>query len=373
MNTITFLEKNVNTFKKFLYRKESICYIVIQRSGEGEKEAVKEIKKPVFARFNANLKDGKLPHMLLLGGREDFLISWAEKALTEQYIEEDLKEFNLEYIEGADIPKENILKILQEKVEAMPLMGKCRVVVLREPPLYMLEKLLRFKDDVPETAYFIIIFKNLSDELRKENFVYDFVKLESIELKRFIEKRFKDRGFKPGINIINRVYHLCSYEDRDSEYDLYSLNDDLKKIMFHSDGETITLEDIDAGISPGLEAKIFTLMDSIATGQKEKAYKFLEDMLIMGESPVKILAMLIRKLENMACAKELLNMGKGPKEIGKLLGMKEYPVKITVNQSRNYTLDRLTEILIKAYDTDLIFKKGIMKDSLALETLIAYI
>ena len=45
--------------------------------------------------------------------------------------------------------------------------------------------------------------------------------------------------------------------------------------------------------------------------------------------------MLIRKLENMACAKELLNMGKGPKEIGKLLGMKEYPVKITVNQSRN--------------------------------------
>ena len=66
---------------------------------------------------------------------------------------------------------------------------------------------------------------------------------------------------------------------------------------------------IDAGISPGLEAKIFTLMDSIATGQKEKAYKFLEDMLIMGESPVKILAMLIRKLENMACAKELLNMG----------------------------------------------------------------
>ncbi|MBQ2747458.1 MAG: hypothetical protein IJF28_03185, partial [Firmicutes bacterium] len=189
----------------------------------------------------------------------------------------------------------------------------------------------------------------------------------------FIIKRFKNAGKVCKTSVINEIVQGSGYYHKETDYTLFNLENDLMKIIAHSEGTEITANDVLGIISGNLESYIFALMDTISSGKKGEAYKLLYSILGKGESVYKILGMIISQYELTLDVKELRERGMSSPEIVKMLGVHEFRVKKALGIGERYTVDALRKAVSSAYDTDKNIKSGLIGQNLALEMLIAAI
>lgn len=347
-------------------------------------------KEHAFQTIGKDLKAGNIKSPVLLCGEEQYLVHWAAELLVKKYVNQATATLDFTKLDPEGITVEKI----RESCETLCMLSEKRVVLVPEFPPALGEKLKGFSEsdekdltqyfeELPDTCMLIITAGPPDSKKRKKSriqtavshcgTVYDFGPLSGAQLRSFIMKRFKASGKVCRNSVIDMLIQDSGYGNKEIDYNLYNLENDIRKIIAHSNGDEIVSSDVALTISTNLETNVFAMLDAISRNRKDEAYRLLHNLLTGGESIYGLLALITSQLELILEVKEMREEGLGLSQIHKLLGIHEFRIKKAMSVTEKYSLDGLKRILSKAYEIDGNIKTGLLDQTLALELFIAEI
>ena len=193
------------------------------------------------------------PNVVLLCGEEQYLVEWSAKQLIDKYINKACESLDFVRLDSAGLTIDK----MKESCETLSMLSERRVVLIPEFPPALGQKLKGFSEsdekelieyfsNLPETCLLIITApatdgktkkkSRLQTAVGKAGTVYDFDPLSGAQLRSFIAKRFKASGKICRNSVIDLLIQDSGYGNKDIEYNLYNLENDIKKIIAHSDG-----------------------------------------------------------------------------------------------------------------------------------------
>ena len=160
-----------------------------------------------YKKIDKDVRNNNIKNLLLLFGREEFLIHWAVDMLVKRYVNEACRDMDFSRIDGASATFEKI----RNDCETLPFLSERRVVLVSDFKLMEEGKMKGFDEaeerrlidylkHIPE--YCLLIITSGSVDKRKRIFkaiaeaggVYEFGELDEKSLKAYIEKRFREAG-----------------------------------------------------------------------------------------------------------------------------------------------------------------------------------
>lgn len=344
----------------------------------------KHNEEHAFKKIQRDIEDEKWSNPLFFYGREQYLIRWATEAIVERFVAPPMLSLDFNKAEGGTMS----LDALKNLCETLPMGSERRVVVVEDLPAASGKSSKWFSETdeasladyiktLPDTV--MLIFTSEETDKRKKFFkaiqatggCYEFGKLEQGQLRSFIEKRLRQSGKAAKANVIDHLIALSGYYDKESDYTLFRLENDLKKAVAHSMDTEIIAADMCVAVSGNSETYVFDLIDALTEGKKGDAFRHLHELLSSGENEYKLLALICSQFETILMAGELLAQNKRFEEIRTLLGLHEFRVRKAVRYAESRSLPKLRSTLLHAYEIDKTIKSGSMDARLALELLIA--
>lgn len=341
-------------------------------------------KQHSYRKIEEDLINGSIKNVLLLYGKEQYLVKWAVDAILEKYIRGECRSFDFFEIDAEKATVDAII----ENCETLSMFSEKRVVYL--PGFALIsgskmknipesdEKILsEYINKIPDTCLLVITTdkpdkrKKLYKEIASSGGAYDFEPLDERTLRNFIEKHFKLMGKNVKPSVIGEFIRCSGYNLKETDYTLYNLENEIKKIAAHADGDEITLQDVLEVISGDVETNIFAIIDAVGADNKPEAFSLLHNMLSSGGSIFPILALLASMFETMLEVKELKDEGKLISQMQRILGIHEFRIKKAASAANAYSKDRLKDVLKKIYQVEKNIKTGLMDPVLALEMMLA--
>ena len=346
-----------------------------------------------FKRIGKDLKSGKLPAAVLLHGEEEFLINFYADAIIKKYVNPACESMDLVTLDRDTVTMDSIT----EALETLPLMSERKVVFLPDitdrkgkfPTGIKPDELALYLAQLPEGTMMLMTMAKCDDDrdalsVTRSGFyktlsglgaTYDFSPLDHDQLRGFIEKRFIAAGktYRPGI--VGLIARESGYGNKNVDYGLYTLNNDLQKIIAHSGrNPEITMEDVETALTRSPENDTFAMLDAIGRNRKDEAFRLLNNLLYDGVADMQLLAMITRQLELILQVREMREQNIRLEDIQKALKkdkIHEYRTKKAYEIGNRFNSRDLRRILGSAYEVDRNIKTGLMPGQLALEYFIA--
>lgn len=336
-----------------------------------------------FKKFQEDIKEDRLGNVCLLFGAEAFLVEWASGEINKKYANEVSGGFDIAEFDGAEA---DIYKVC-EACETLPLFAEKKLVFVSDLPCLKGDKIRPdeealagyIENSSPSTVLVITGGEKVSEKsklykaVEKYGNVYEFERLSPKELRAWIKKRLKSAGKQIDDELLAAVVEESGYFIKDSDYSLYHFENDLSKLVIHSEGSVITREDVNIAIAGSLNRNVFDMIEMISSGNKKGAFNLLSEILSYGESPMSIMALLWRQYENMLNVKLFTAAGRTRGEIASLLKSRDFVIRKWAEAGRGHSEASLKRILSLLHDTDICIKSGNMEEKTALELLIAEI
>jgi len=195
--------------------------------------------------------------------------------------------------------------------------------------------------------------------------VREFPELKGAALSEWIRNRVKLSG---GVISPEAVKMLAAYAGDN----LWVLASEIDKLLLYCSGKRIEEKDVKELVSYAREANVFTMVDALIEGRSATAAPLMQQMLDEGAAAPYILFMITRQLRLLVEVKDLVNQKCSRIEIREKMGIgSDFVLNKALEQSRNYSMERLEHIYRKILETDISIKQGIWKSDLALDLLVA--
>ena len=335
-----------------------------------------------FQTFHKDLSKKAFENVIFMYGEEEYLTEWACNSLADKFVENSMR--SMDFLKISDI--EGTEELLTA-CDTFSVFSEKRIVWACDfPPLSKknpkgftdrdIEALIDYmKDPNPGT---ILVFSCVTPAdssplvkyLKKEHKVYVFDRLERKQLTAFAEKRIKAAGRPISRETLKYMIDESGYFNRDSEYRILNLENDIKKILAYSDGDFISEDDIDATLKGDLDRFAFDFLDAVTSGHKDKALRLFNNIVGHGGDVYSVLGLLVSQFELMTEAKELYIGGVDRQAIPGILKVNPYRVKKAMSFGEKFSLSRLKDILIQLYQADRSIKTGAMDQNLTIELII---
>ena len=378
-----------------------ICYSRPMAYNQGYRQQNREHD---FIRIEKDLKAGKIPGLVLLCGEEDYLTDHYMSVLIDRYVDPASRQLDLVTLSGADVSTQAV----ESAAETISLLSERRVICMpafvnrrgKYPKPFegspkKIDELIDYFSRIPEGVLVLITaekpitigdytkqsdgkkLKKLQTAVKKAGgAVYEFTSLDQNQLKGFISKRFLTAGKNCSRGVLARIMRDTGYGSRYVDYDLFTLENDLKKIIAHAGTrEMITDEDLDGTLTVSPENNVFRMLDAISQGRKDQAMIYLNTLLEDGDSEFGIQSNIIKQLEIMVTAREMQDEGT-PR--GKIISwlkkedhVAEFRAKNAADAASRLPATRLKNMLLAAYTIEEHIKTGLMDSRLALEYFIS--
>ena len=339
-----------------------------------------------FKQIDREIKSDSLKNLLLFYGKEQYLINWAINTIVNKYVNEVCRDLNFSKLDGITVTFEEI----RNNCETLSIMSEKRVLLITDFKLLEMAKtkgigeedeklLVEYIKCLPESSILILTAdgvdkrKRLYKTISEYGSTYDFTELDEKSLKTFIVKKFKEAGRTAKPMVIAELIDNSGYYDKDTDYTLYHLDNDIKKAIAHNEGTEIMMQDIVDTVSGNINTNIFALIDSLSRDRKDEAFQLLHNLLVYGENEYRLLALICSQFEIILSVKEMKEEGKLYSEIVKILGIHEFRIKKASVFAERYSVTHLRKVLQKAYEVDKNIKTGLLDSSIALEMFIAEI
>lgn len=258
--------------------------------------------------LDRQIQSGSVGALYLFCGEEQFLMENKIKAIKKSLLAPDFEDLNFVCLDD----KKLSVPRLTEELMAVPVMSDKRMIVVKNSGIFGNSKLNDYKtvceliSDLPE--YMCLIFcerefdkkkeKNL-EPLRQNGEVVRFDPLSPVQLERWLDKLFSDKGKRILPRDIGTMVKLCGQ----SMALLY--NEANKLISFVGEREKITTEDVERVVSKSTEARIFDVIDGIAAGRSQGVFDELGALKASGENPSTILSLLSGRMGELLMVKQL--------------------------------------------------------------------
>ncbi len=359
-----------------------------------------------YEQLTADMKSGDIPAVVMLCGSEEYLVDFYAGRLIDKFVNEACTMLDLAVIERDKATTADIIGSL----ETVPFMSERKVVYLPEffddrgrtpktierSPAEKKELAEQMGKIDPATTLLLMtavdpsdykaeralkdseIYKTIAKQGRKGiGRVYDFGPLNRRQLSGFIDKRFRASGKSYSPGIVSAVIQDTGYENKDNDYGLYELDNDLRKIIAYcGDAPEITTADIAAVVGTNPEKNVFRMIDALVQNRKDEALRLLHYLLQDGMPEMSILARITEQLEIMLTACEMKDDGMRLPEIQKTLQsgylgkgkrIAEYRTKKALESGSRMGTANLRNALANGYKVEKNIKSGLMPGRLALE------
>nr|WP_100332074.1 DNA polymerase III subunit delta [Bacillus xiapuensis] len=322
------------------------------------------------------IKNKQFSPVYLLYGNEMFLINETKHQLVHHALTQEEMDFNLASFDLEETPVETAL----EEAETLPFMGERKLVFLHNPLFLTAERakekvdhnLKKLEQYLQNPApYTLLVFiapyeklderKKLTKQMKKQAEVLEAKKLGEKELKKWL----KDRAASNHVQIEEEALdHLIALAGTN----LMVLTSELDKLSLYAlEEKCITKEMVIKLTARSLEQDIFSLVDRVVTGKVEEAFRIYYDLLKLNEEPIKILALIASQFRLIYQTKELSRKGYGQQQIAGYLKVHPFRVKLAAGQSRRFTDEQLSAIMMMLADSDLQMKSNGMAKPMIIE------
>lgn len=300
-----------------------------------------------FEELKNNLKS-KIEPAYLLMGVDEFLLSSAYNLIV-KYSGMQMEDLNLIKFGEGIIDMKDVVRALN----TLPVFCDKKIVYL-DIRMSKLNELKNIKDlqeylECPNMSSVLIV------NLGSNDIKFIDKNIESIDCNRL------------GINIVslkikqiaNMLNKNISEETIKLLYD-YTLGDlakitvELNKLISYvGDKDSIEISDIKELVTPSLEYQVFELTDALAKKNSIRVYQIISDMKAKKDEFRTLPAIIFSHFRRLFMV--ALNQDKNRMELSKLLGVKEYAVKMSMQQAGLFSKSQLKKIneLLSQVDFDL--------------------
>ncbi|MCL2820509.1 MAG: DNA polymerase III subunit delta [Oscillospiraceae bacterium] len=263
------------------------------------------------------IKAGSLDKLYIFHGEERYLLDRCLISIRELLCPGGLDSFNYKRFDEKNLPIDEF----EDAVNTMPAFAEKTLIEIHDFDVFKntsKERLCDFLSDLPDYVCVIFVYNTVEFKpdsrlkINKEilNFVtvVDFMTQEQDKLVNWIKRHFKDAG--------------KNISTGDAEYLAFItgglmtvLNGEIEKTAAYSKTETITKTDIDAVVTPVLDAVTYKLTDALINKENKKAVRILGELYQMREAPHKIMSAIAIKIRQLLAARICLDNKLGKTEL----------------------------------------------------------
>ena len=316
--------------------------------------------------IDEDIKSGKLNHIYLIYGAEDFLRKeYRERLKRALSPEED--SMNYSYYEGKDISVGEIIDL----AETMPFLAERRTIIIENSPFFKGdgEKMAEYLNSVPDTTYFVFVEETVDKRSKmyksvKQNGSIVEVSITEDKLITWILQLLKKDNKKI---TTNTMHYLLEKIGTNME----TIRQEVEKLICYCyDKEVITEEDIDAVCTTQMNNQIFEMLDAMANKRQKAALQMYYNLLALREPPMKILYLIGRQFNLLMQTKMLKQRGYGDRVIAEKIGVPPFAGTKYVNQASKFKMEDLKKAVEECVEADEAVKNGSRNDRLSVELLI---
>lgn len=316
--------------------------------------------------IDEDIKSGKLNHIYLIYGAEDFLRKeYRERLKRALSPEED--SMNYSYYEGKDISVGEIIDL----AETMPFLAERRTIIIENSPFFKGdgEKMAEYLNSVPDTTYFVFVEETVDKRSKmyksvKQNGSIVEVSITEDKLITWILQLLKKDNKKI---TTNTMHYLLEKIGTNME----TIRQEVEKLICYCyDKEVITEEDIDAVCTTQMNNQIFEMLDAMANKRQKVALQMYHNLLALREPPMKILYLIGRQFNLLMQTKMLKQRGYGDRVIAEKIGVPPFAGTKYVNQASKFKMEDLKKAVEECVEADEAVKNGSRNDRLSVELLI---
>jgi len=348
--------------------------------------------RTIVKTMQASSQSGIFPKLILLCGKEDFLVDWAK-----DYLKTGLINPAVSAIDCSTFSEDSIeASAIMFACDTPPMLSTRKLVIVENSDIFSAQvprdmnaedvrSLTDYLSKIPDTTMLVFTCdkpnksKPIYKAISKIGIVYDFTPLDDATLGGWMQKRFAAASKTASRMDMINFARMCGYGDPERNYTLFNLENDLKLIFALYDKPNISLEEMLSVASGQDEVNAFKLLDCAFGGQKGKALDILHASIDV-QAPSKemgvilsFLGLLISQLEIMTEGLERAEEGQSSYQIVKDMGVNEYRFKKAMSACRGKRSSELRRALNKAFEIEKNMKSGNMSGRLGLELFIAEI
>jgi DNA polymerase-3 subunit delta len=322
------------------------------------------------------IKQGSVAPIYICSGTESYIKNEFIERLLEQLVEPEHREMAVVRFDTGETSLDSII----EEAGTLPFLVPQKIVLVRDSILFASgkesnriehrpEQLLAYMEQPSETTVLVFIVpheklderKKLVKTAKSKDYVIAFTSLQPEELLQWVLKRVTSQGRSMDKRAAEELLRRVGT-------DMHSLAAEVDKLCLHAGIEgDVTIEAIISLVPMATEQNVFKLTEELAALRTAEAISLYYDLLKQREEPIKLMALLVRQFRNMLYIKELSAQGYSPQQMASQIGLHPYAVKITGEQARKFSAERLAALLSELADLDYAMKTGRVEKALGLE------
>lgn len=292
-----------------------------------------------FSRLKKELDEGKKREFYVFVGEEKELIRRYIKRVDEKAITLDTLEQLMTRITSTGLFAEKSTFVLKDNEEIQKVDIEKIVKRLRG------NKLILVYSEIDRRKKF---FKDVAD------YIVEFNKFTDKQLIAYIQKQLPISS-----ELAYIIAKVCDNDIGRIEIEIHKLQ--------HV-GKDITIELLEDLLTAPAEDRIFEMIDSVASKNKERAFDIYNNLVQLGESPIKIISLLYTKFKQLFLVQNYYSLPEH--EIVNKTGLKYGQVMFTKKLVGAFSTGRLLSILKDIQKTEVAVKTGKEDINLATEMLI---
>ena len=335
-----------------------------------------------FERLTASIKSGKIGGFYIFHGDERYLLEHSLAEIRQRICPEGLNGFNYKRFEGKDIQAD----VLDDAVNTLPVFAERTLIEIHDFDIFKgrkiseaqagsdettvpamstesggskeKEQLVEIFSDLPDYVCMVFIYNTLQfkpdgrlkldKEILKYAQVVEFTVQDQAKLTKWINRHFEASGKRISKSDAEYLAHI-------TDGYMTALSGEIEKVSAYASGETVTREDIDAVVTPVLNAFAYKLTDALLMRKYDTAMNILDELFQMREPPHKIMYSISLKMRQFLAARVCLENKLGKDALIDMCGIKYgFQATALMDTARKSTLTRCRDAVIlcaeAAYD-----------------------
>lgn len=311
---------------------------------------------------------------------EEYIVEYFEKLLCNKILGDNYSDFDT-YV----FNEENLnLDQLTATLETFPVKAFKKCIIIHSLPLELwdsaqTENFIKIISDIPDFSSLIISqyseipgakniakFKKIQKAVLQNGIFSNFSKKDVPVEKQLIFWAKKEYGKNLSPENAKIIKNICI------NHTLIGLKNELKKICEFENTDTVSKSSLKVISESKIKTSIFELPKAILSGDSEKAFNILDNLIEQKEEPVSILAIIGSDYIDMYRTKVFLNESQNPQKLTEIFDYKNKEFRLKNAEKRCAKIDNehIKKCLKYLLDADVKLKSTALDSKLILSQLI---
>lgn len=333
-----------------------------------------------YLTFKKQFDPSNPAKVYLVQGNQDYLTDQIKKQFM-QLIPEEEREMNIGIY---DMEEESIGSAIDD-AQSIPFFGKQRLVIIKRPTFltgmktkskveHNLDDLISYLEH-PEPSTVLVIFapydkldsrKKITKALKKSAQVLEINQNSEQQIKRLVTEIIVDNGYQTSPEVVEAIVQRTSAN-------LTLIMNGLEKLfLYYQDTKVIESNVVADLVGQSMEQNVFDLVQLVLTKKVTKAIELYHSLIVEGEEPLRINAVLVQQFRLLLQVMILKKHGYSQGSLASSLKVHPYRIKLAIQLGSRFEyqdlrrgylglIDLETSLKSTSQDPEFLFELFLLK------------